>query len=467
MGDERRTRFGFFRRGKDREPSVSERRVYLHAKNTMLAWNLNEGRLREIIDFNLNATGRQESFFNVAAKIKISGPRIDERQRTITTLQDVAASLSTIPEISISDRHTIDFAKAQVAASINFARRLRGEKLPLRASIETANDVDLEQEVVPDEILEQRKDLVLKLAAVMGLEHLDQLTLDGFRKDHQLNNEEAKDALEEAGNRASALLEAFLRTSFVYPSPIQQESSPEAYWSAWSDTDPKTGQFRMRQNLANRIWTQGRAEELGFHEKHHIHRMGKRKDALQARKLDRLFGLTTVHGPEAAVEEGLAQTITLFIPGAYESLSPEGKFQVQSTLLRQMVYSNVSIKLATGEPSDPAEIAAYVQKFVPWETKKDIDQQITWRTNDRLNEVYLPSYGFGARHFLIYESCLSEAGKREFLNQVFARPYTLKQTDALFKSLMQKQQNIRERRPVRTRDAFGTVKRVATITIAS
>src|SRR3990167_1341254 len=425
MGD--RKLFGIIKI-KDGEPSDMERRVYQLGRNIMIGWHILEGRSRDIIDFDLNAKGRKESFMSVATAMKVSGPSIADRAQVVEVLKRLAADFKAIPTDKIANQHNFDLAQAQIKASTAFARRLRGERLDPIRYMEDASGLEMSEEVVPEETLETQTKTVLTFAQAMGIPELDERSLDGFRNDRQLNDVESKTALEAAVKKSTAQLEKFLGQDFDYPAPIKQEVK-DAPYSAWAYTDPTTAEFSIRENLFGRIWTPGRAEEMGSHEGTHVNRMGKRKDQIRTGNLDRFFGLTTVHGPESAVEEGLAQTITFFIPGAFESLSPEGQFQVQSYILKQMVLSNVSIMLNCGEGADAKTVSEYIYRFLPWESQAEIDRQIIWRTDHKLNQIYLPQYGFGAAHFMRYAANLNDAGKKEFLRQLFSKPYTLKQTD--------------------------------------
>ena len=102
MGD--RKLFGIIKI-KDGEPSDMERRVYQLGRNIMIGWHILEGRSRDIIDFDLNAKGRKESFMSVATAMKVSGPSIADRAQVVEVLKRLAADFKAIPTDKIANKH--------------------------------------------------------------------------------------------------------------------------------------------------------------------------------------------------------------------------------------------------------------------------------------------------------------------------------------------------------------------------
>jgi hypothetical protein len=207
----------------------------------------------------------------------------------------------------------------------------------------------------------------------------------------------------------------------------------------------------LQQNFhegRKKIWTPGQTEELGSHEvAGHFGRMAIRKDLIRRRKLHPFFGLTTVHGPEAAVDEGLAQTLPFFVPRAYEALSTEGKFQVEATILRNLVYGNVHIMANDPQAPSLTQMIKYVQYYIPWETSEQIEEEIRDRTKDPLLQVYRYSYTVGARIFSVIAENLNDRGKKEFLRSIYSRPYTIQQVAELFQRLSADRKNTASGRP--------------------
>ncbi|MEX2027882.1 MAG: hypothetical protein WD988_00080 [Candidatus Curtissbacteria bacterium] len=437
-----------FRR--DREPTREEL-IYDQAGMIYRAWHIAEGRTRDILDFNLTEPTALE---RQASTVITGKPNRSTRNSLVLALEAVSESFDAHDPSRENELHDWNFAKAQVKASAWFARRLRGDNLDPLEYIE--NTTGLKAEPISQDLIDSIHDEVSRRAAEdLNLAFINDKVLLGFKYDHGLTNAAAAAALEARSERTLQAIRRFLRENLDVSYRTSQENV-DAYWSAWSGTDPEGSRdFLLRQNFntgQQRVWTPGRAEELGIHEPQHLARMAKRKSLIRDKKLNSFFGLTTVHGPEPAVEEGLAQTLAYFVSEPttdrkppiplFETLSPEGKFWITATLLKTMAYANAHLMLNNPNGYNKEEVVEYIQSNVPWESMDDIEQQIKWRTENPLNQVYLFTYGKGAEMFLHYARALNERGKRILLQNIYLRPYTPAQTESLFQRISNNSSNL-------------------------
>lgn len=449
MADERLQKL--FRLGR-REVESPEQRLYADGVIALRAWHALAGKSRDVIDFDLTQPSPLVIGFEDAIK---GSANSEEKSAMVKRLQDLYLRAQSYTPRGSGQAHNFEFFLRQIEASTYFARRLNGEKIAPAEYIEKTTGVKFER--IPDEVIEPLRRDVMAMAAdpELGMPEPTEQTVLGFKYDRQLPPEEAHAALETRTNRTLLAIRRFIRNDFAVPYRISDENE-NAFWTAWSGTDPENpGNFLLRQNFNSgqqRVWTQGIAEMLGSHEPEHLARMAKRKTLLGPNKLHDFFGLTTVHGPESVVEEGLAQTLVFFVSvpnpqdrknptSLFDTLSKEGKFWVNVQILKNMVYANVHVMVNDPAGYDEQKVIDYIKSNVPWESDEDIKQQIEWRTKNPLNQIYLFAYGKGAERFLHYAKVLNEAGKRMLLQYIYSRPYTPEQVENLFLAISRNPSN--------------------------
>lgn len=433
---------GYFGIGAKRERDLSpEEQLYAQASAFYRAWHLAEGRTRDVIDFDLREQDpltRQQR--QMEEKVISGRPNLNTRNSIVTTLEALSERADSARPRSESGQHDLDFAKAQILASLWFAKKRRGDNLSPLEYIEHTSG--LKPEMISEDALREQKRITLELLKDKELgiqEEPSERTMLGLRQDLQINPQSAQEDLKTYTDQAIGRIRAFLGRGFKSEYSIQPVNENAFYW-VWADSNREGQGFLLRQNFGPRkIWTPGKAQELGWHEGgEHISRMANRLEQIREGKLNKFFEITTTHGPESLVEEGLAQTLVFFIPGAYDSLSPEGKFQVNATILRNMAYSNVHLMVNNPSGYDKDKVVRYLLGYVPWEQPEDIEQQIEWRKKDPLLQTYLWTYGMGASLHLDYAAALDDQGKRSYLTNLHRRPYTPSQEQALVRSLTQK-----------------------------
>ena len=415
------------------ERRLTEDELYDTALDVYRIWHAVLGRHRDIIDFDLREG--PESGESLASKMIIGSPNPKERSMHVTVLGRLLEQFKKHTPRNPERSHNWQFGNAQVEASYWYAKKQAGYKIDTFEFIEMTQT--FEPEFFPESLLETLSERLLTHASELTGSS-DPAAMEKWREANSLSRDGATDLFRDKVAIASRRIQNF--TGLYSDSDFKVESVDEnEYWWVWANTDER-GRFLLRQNFSqerNKIWTAGKAEELGWHEAYHKERMARRRELIRRGKLHPFFGLTTVHGPEAAVDEGLGQTLVYFVPGAYDSLSPEGKVRVDESILRSMVYGNVHLRV-----NDPREnlssgqVARYVRGYIPWEPKKIIEEEVKDRTTDPLLQTYRYAYALGVRMMLSYAANLNDRGKREFLKNIFERPYTLPQVNSLFNRLV-------------------------------
>lgn len=414
-GTERRSSFipPFLRR----ERELPEWSIYDRTLKAYRAWNVKERGA--IIDFDLTAG---PDYHEEVARGFRQEVTPEDRLYMEDVLEGLIGELDSTQPSSRENEHILEFLKVRVQASLWFLRRLRGdiEGIPY---IGKTNG--LMPEEIDDSFLVPKRENLLYLAKTHGIPIDSPQEYQSWSIAHQLSPEKTEERLDEAVQLSLGAIGRFIER----PADLEYSKVPvreKKYYYAWARTDWKTLKFVLELNFdRSKIWMPGKPEELGSHEGgEHLRRMNDWRNQIRRGKMPAVVGQTIVHGPESVVEEGLALTIAHFVPDIYQGFSPEGKFQVDASILRHMVYGNVSLRLNGPHRPKFKDILDYIHEYIPWEPEKEIRRQIRWRTQDPMLQAYLPSYAFGAKLFLDIIDLLSRRGKKQLLKELSEIPFT-------------------------------------------
>jgi len=400
-----------------RENTPPEREIYARILHAYRQWNVREGG--RIIDFDLTAG---PEYHEEVARGFSQQMTPEDRLHMEKVLDDLIGKMVSTQPSSPEHKHYLEFLIARGEASSWFLKRLRNEVNGL-PYIEKTNGGTHEE--TKDSYLGPKRDQLLELAdsSEILVNSPDEYLRWGEKK--RLSNEETKEHIRQAVRESLRKIERFTGQPVDLEYDIESVKENKYYY-AWSRTNWETLEFVLQLNFyKTKIWTPGKAEELANHEVvEHLRRMNDWRSRIKSGKMPDVVGQTIVHGPESVVEEGLALTITHFVPEIYEGLSKEGKFQVDASILRYLVYGNVSLQLNGPNRPKIKDVIDYVHKYIPWEPDSDIRSQIKWRTQDATNQAYLPSYAFGAKLFLDIIDILNDRGRKQLIRDLSERPYT-------------------------------------------
>src|SRR3989344_4272402 len=420
-GLERRLSFPpFFRKEKGPSP---EQELFERTLKGYRAWNVREKG--SIIDFDL--TAGPDDFEEVTRGFSHEATP-EDRSFMVSFLGRLLERIDeTLPGSKENHPH-LEFMRARVEASLWFAMRLMGEEMDPLIYLEKTNGVRIEP-AVEKTLLIPLRDKLFAMANQNGIPIQDPETYLAWRLEKQKGPNTTWDLVVDAIDKSLVAIGEFIDEPCQLGYEVNQVDE-EKYYYAWSRTNYQTQVFTLDLNFnETKIWTPGKSEELGVHEGgEHLRRMNEWRQQIRKGKMPAVIGQTVVHGPEAVVEEGLALTIAHYVPKIYQDLSAEGQFQVDASILRHMVYGNVSIMLNRSPKRPPIKRATqYIHKFIPWEPQSEIDLQIEWRTKDPTYQAYLPAYAFGARMFLEIIENLNERGRKQLLKDLSLKPYTPEQ----------------------------------------
>ena len=410
----------FFRKEKGPSP---EQELFERTLRAYRAWNVRERG--GIIDFDL--TAGPDDFEEVTRGFSHEATP-EDRSFMVSFLGRLLERIDETLPGSKENQHHLEFIRARAEASLWFAMRLRGEEMDSLVYLEKTNGVRIEPAAEKTLLIPLRNKL-FAMAKQNGIPIQKPETYLAWRKEKQQDPNTTRELVAKAIDKSLASISEFIDEPCQFEYEVNAVDE-EKYYYAWSRTNYQTQVFTLDLNFnETKIWTPGKAEELGVHEGgEHLRRMHDWRQQIRRGKMPAVIGQTVVHGREAVVEEGLALTIAHLVPKIYQDLSAEGQFQVDASILRHMVYGNVSIMLNRSPKRPPIKRATqYIHKFIPWEPQSEIDLQIEWRTKDPTYQAYLPAYAFGARMFLEIIENLNERGRKQLLKDLSLKPYTPEQ----------------------------------------
>ena len=419
-----------------------QKETYDVAMGLLRALDILQGEKRAVIDFDLTK-GPTHSEAALIDSL-IGKPSKESYERIVQKFSSLLAQFEEAKPSNLGEAHNWEFVRARTEACIAYIKKLIDpSEQDNIAYIETTNGV--EAEMIPEEVLEHFKEKVFNNArAVLGVEEITPRNITDLQARSEIDQEIAQNRLKQAILGALGSVGRFIGRRLSVDFEIRPVDENK-YFYAWACTDPETRRFVVKQNFSRKskkIWTRGKAQEMGWHEGGaHLGMRGLRKDFISKEKLHPYFGLTSVFGPEPIIDEGLGQTLPYFIQGEYARLTDESKFQVDHKILKNMVYGNVHLMVNSPIDYPIDRIVEYVRGYLPWETKEDVQRQISTRTKDPLFQTYLYAYGYGAWKHYGYAQLLSDRGKRLFLKEIYEKPYTPGQEKILVKNLLKDPRN--------------------------
>lgn len=226
-----------------------------------------------------------------------------------------------------------------------------------------------------------------------------------------------------------------------------------AYWVCWvsGDSNGYTMEINTHERAVARSY-RGVPGRLITHELlTHLFQIESIKRNIESDVINPGYGITTVPGAEQPPFEGLANTITLFIPELRSRMTDYERFSVEQVLLEDMVFRNLHI-LANRNPGRMHEYFTDVTDRLPNSGNLDRERILSERTTDPSLRAYLLAYGY-SHEFAKYADRLSFSGnardeavgeddKRiDFVRASFARPLSMLQTDNLVTELCYQRSN--------------------------
>ncbi len=206
-------------------------------------------------------------------------------------------------------------------------------------------------------------------------------------------------------------------------------ANEDRYWAAWVSGSLKEG-MKLRINLHPRtFYLKGSPGVLAAHEYcGHIVQAQVWRGRIAAGKMNQAVGLTTVHGREQFLMEGLAQIMerVLLDPA---NIEPEEALALEASTYSNMVYNNLHVLVNTGVAPD--EVYAYARPRLPFASDLKLRSEIRDRGQSPLYRVYQYVYGI-SEHYFMQLLAFPLAKQQAILQSCYAHALTKAQLDRLF-----------------------------------
>jgi hypothetical protein len=352
----------------------------------LIAWDKleRENHSNAILDFNL-----------------LDGSDIAEKsyRNRLEVLQDLELMASSI---------TDDKVEKRVTAHITYLRALMGQQFDFETYIRKTQRLPLV--FYEDDYIHLHAEKTRKtIEALNG--PFDSSVFDHLNKlESTLPSGDVEDYFQESFRRHKSFLWQQVQSEVDFPVKIETVDV-DAYWWCWVDTWQQ--QFRLRINTKHGNYTPTKALLMVYHELlAHCCQMAIWKEQIAQGKMDRIWGLTTVHSPEQFLFEGIAQTLPLFIP-IEQTQNPILQARLRLSHFGSLINNNLHVMINEGKSVE--ECLDYARQLAPWMKPEDIAEDLASRSNNILFRSYQYVYPGSFDFFLTLADTLSTERKKEFL----------------------------------------------------
>jgi hypothetical protein len=338
---------------------------------------------------------------------------------TFSTREDVAARLEELirryRNVDIPD----PFVLQKLESSAMFLRALTGEHIPFSPHVSAT--LGVWPEMIPETVLEAaRADCGARLQ-LMGYA----FTRDGveaFMKESRLSAAEITAEFERAQHvQVPAVLE-WLGLGLA-PRYELQLVDVDAPWSGETKTtDDGAISLKFNLNEGRTSWIRGDPESTALHEiGGHVLQATAWKERLESGGVAPVCGLTTLHGPETYVQEGVAETLSWFFPRPL--LSDASELALRLHCMSYLHWNDAFIMAGQGRPLD--EILQFLDDhMLTYRTRDQRRKNLEEAIKDPLARTYMYSYGISIYHHRLFAEHATPVQKRNYISHVFGRAYS-------------------------------------------
>ncbi|WP_327110501.1 hypothetical protein OHB12_22255 [Nocardia sp. NBC_01730] len=298
----------------------------------------------------------------------------------------------------------------RITADLAYLRALMGERPPLDDYIRATQGCPAAG--WPPDYVTAKGEVARHCVESLGIRWGKHTTADLAAAEGPIDAADAPDAIRQAALEHEQSVRLATGSTAVYDLTIESTDA-DAYWAYW--LDGAGSQVRLRLNMRNASYTKVQARQFALHE---VLGHGLQSASIAARCATEdvpWVRLSSVHGPQQVLLEGLAQAMPLFVACDDEPLVT----RVRIDHYTQLVRSEIHIALNSGKPIE--ECADHARSRVPWWTESQIAGLLTDRSADALLRTYMWSYVAGIDWF----TALAEAGGptiRKVLKSAYRAP---------------------------------------------
>ena len=308
----------------------------------------------------------------------------------------------------------------RIGADLAYLRALMGERQDLDAYVRATQGCPAAG--WPTEYVTAKGELARRCVEARGVAWGSTTAADLAETEGPIDAQAAPDAIRQAADDYEPAVREATGSDAPYELTIET-TVVDAYWAYWLDG---AGQrVRLRLNMPNATFTKVQARQFALHEVLGHGLQGASIAAHCATEDVPWVRLSSVHGPQQVLLEGLAQTFPLFVAPNDEALTT----RVRLDHYIQLVRSELQLMINTG--SGVEECTDHARSRVPWWDNAQIAGMLADRSTDPLLRTYMWAYAAGIDWFTNLADA-DEAMIKQVLQAAYRAPLTPAELETLW-----------------------------------
>ncbi|MCO5972892.1 hypothetical protein [Actinoallomurus soli] len=297
----------------------------------------------------------------------------------LTTFERLSKLITEVQDPAVLRRITADLA---------YLRALMGERQPLDAYVRATQGCPAAG--WPAEYVTAKGEQARACLDALGVGWGPTTITDLAQVEGPIDADAAPDAIRQAATEYEPAVRHMTDSSAPYELTVET-TSVDAYWAYWLDG---AGQrVRLRLNMRNATFTKVQVRQFALHEVLG-HGLQSASIAMRCQAEDVPWvRLSSVHGPQQVLLEGLAQAMPLFVSPDDEALI----CRVRIDHYLQLVRAELHLAINAGTPIE--ECVRHARQRVPWWSNDRIAGTLTDRSVDPLLRTYMWAYAAGIDWF--------------------------------------------------------------------
>lgn len=276
----------------------------------------------------------------------------------------------------------------RVTADLAYLRALMGERPELDAYVRATQGCPATG--WPSDYVTARGELARQCVENLGISWGANTSAELIAAEGQIAPEDAPDAIRQAAHDYEQVVRQATGTQAEFNLTIES-ADVDAYWAYWLDGAGQN--VRLRLNSRNASYTKVQARQFALHEVLGHGLQSASIAAFCATEEVPWVRLSSVHGPQQVLLEGLAQAMPLFVAADDEQLVT----RVRLDHYTQLVRSELHLAVNAGAPIEVC--AEHAGSRIPWWSPSQIAGMLTDRGSDVLLRTYMWSYVAGLDWF--------------------------------------------------------------------
>ncbi|WP_227999085.1 hypothetical protein [Nocardia australiensis] len=295
------------------------------------------------------------------------------------TLRRLSGLIQEIEEPSVSQR---------IKADLAYLRALMGERPALDDYVRATQGCPAAG--WPADYVIAKGEIARQCVEGRGVRWGESTAVDLAEAEGPIDAAAAPDAIREAATDYESAVRRATGTDAAYELTIEKVDV-DAYWGYWLDG---AGQrVRLRLNMRNASYTKTQARQFALHE---VLSHGLQSASIAAHCVSEgvpWVRLSSVHGPQQVLLEGLAQTMPLFVARDDEALVTRVRIDHYLHLVRAELH------IALNAGTSVEECARHARSRVPWWKDSQIAGLLADRSTDPQLRTYMWAYAAGIDWF--------------------------------------------------------------------